>query len=105
MELQVAAQKEAPRWQREGSSARKLFRLIERSLHWHSPSSVQSPLVCPRVTQLAVHAHSPKVHLNPARAGEVKPRITRRRRDLLAAAIVEVLSHQVVSETRGGALS
>ena len=37
MELQVAAQKEAPRWQREGSRARKLFRLIERSLHWHSP--------------------------------------------------------------------
>ena len=29
-----------------------------------APSSVQSPLVWPRVTQLAVQAHSPKVHLH-----------------------------------------
>ena len=38
--------------------------LAKLQAEWkRKPSSVQSPEVCPRVTQLAVQAHSPKVHL------------------------------------------
>ena len=60
------------------------------SLQMHSPSPSQMPLVWPRVTQLAEHAHSPREHLedtgvsvadrdrwetylNPASAGAVRP--------------------------------
>ena len=42
--------------------------LIDFSLHWQSPSPSQMPLVCPRVTQLAVQAQLPRVHRNPALA-------------------------------------
>ena len=56
-------QKLSPRWQREGRRARRLLRLMLFSLQWQSPASLQKPLVCPRVTQLAVHAHVPREHL------------------------------------------
>ena len=52
--------------------------LIDLSLHWHSPSPSQMPLVWPRVTQLAVHAQLPRVHLNPALATVAMLTINRR---------------------------
>ena len=42
-----------------------VYHLIDFSLQLHSPSASQIPLVCPRVTQLAVQAHSPREHLKP----------------------------------------
>merc|ERR1719319_930910 len=85
MELQVVEQKLSPRWQREGRRARRLLRLMLFSLQWQSPASLQKPLVCPRVTQLAVHAHVPREHLKPARAGLVRARRRRSAWELVMA--------------------
>ena len=70
----LTEQKDCPRLHREGSRALMLPRLMLFSEQRHSPSPSQIPLVWPRVTQEAEHAHDPRLHLGRRRGEAVEDR-------------------------------